>query len=161
MTVVSIDKGKQIIISSHARAANIGGKSHIDTARTKQREYQLTGYTCEAAYWMLTGAGFLKWDISRCKKNANRFVGDGGTDLGNVDVKGSLVRNPNKPLGEYHLYVRAPEMRAEKYVLCLCNPGFDTVWIMGEATKQEVLNGVKDGNRYSIKARNLRRLETE
>jgi hypothetical protein len=85
-------------------------------------EDQCVGMIAEAAlhkYWF----GHLTyWCVQRFYQNRAPYSGDGGSDIyaTNLDVKGSLIRDANKPLESYHLVVRPGEFRGDwVYVLAL------------------------------------------
>lgn len=130
---VELTTGQLIIVSAHAKRANIGGRSHVDAARSRQSEYQMTGMACEAAAWKaLHPKGFLGWDLTRCRKNTAPLVGDGGVDLlGDVDVKGSLMRSQRDPL-DYRLWVRPQEYsERNRYLLALSKKGYKQILLVG------------------------------
>lgn len=111
-------------IADDARAASIGGKSHIRSAkdrRDKLKEDQLTGLIgnyCLSLWWSGSGKPYREM---RDEQNLNPFKGDGGRDLPNcqIDVKTSMMRGSKDPLN-YRLFVREKERhKGNTYVLAL------------------------------------------
>ena len=152
------------IVEDHAAAANVGGKSHVDESRAKQYEYQLAGQMSEAALFIWAGhnsaASFEHYDQRRQKINLTPHKGDQGWEMvfktHRVDVKGSHIRNPSRKLFDYHLYVRRPEMKADRFVLALVPMDESrTVQLVGWFPRLYFKDGVhntKLRDRFEIKA---------
>ena len=124
---MSITDGIFKLCKRMARLAEIGGKSHVYEGSAEERsaklsEDQLIGQLGTlAAIAQITGSSdpYIR---ARREANENPTVGDGGSDIGgvNVDVKTSLKRHVLRSPLDYNLLVRPAELHEDwVYVLCL------------------------------------------
>jgi len=78
--------------------------------------------TLAGCKWLYgTALGHYVWRSSRWAADRAPTVGDGGADVpgSNIDFKGSLLRNADRPLDAYHLPVRPRERHAGNVYVCV------------------------------------------
>ena len=122
-----------------AKAAEIGGKSHIRTGEDrleKLSQDQIVGQVADAAFHVYLHGHGLEWKRKRWYQNHFPRVGDGGSDVppSNIDVKGSLRRG-TLPFEAYRLAVRPPELHENwVYVLAIVEEDFKFCHFLGWAS---------------------------
>lgn len=138
---VPFDEGMFTLAYDHARAAALGGSSHVrdgDRAKRLLRD-QVVGQCGELALhcWLFgTDEGMDRYDLRRLTIEETPHVGDDGRDIAGVsiDVKASRVVDTWR-VWDYHLLVPEPEYyRGTTYVSAIVNHApdeFPTVWLMG------------------------------
>jgi hypothetical protein len=109
----------------HTKKACIGGISRIYQGTDRQKNLNIDNYVGQLANLALSLYIYGNTDAyerAREIANENPYSGDGGSDLPglNIDIKGSLIRNPNKDLLSYCLPVRPRERHKDTaYILAL------------------------------------------
>jgi hypothetical protein len=126
-SIISMNLGKaeMSLIRRMARAAEVGGKSHIRKGSDRSDNLSIDQLVGQIGTY--AGCKYLQGDIkdyriSRYYANKAPTVGDGGADVtgSNIDFKASAVRNSSKPLTTYKLLVRPRELHDSwVYILVL------------------------------------------
>lgn len=140
---VPLDQGTWDACVAHARAAELGGTSHVRRGDrgTELPGDQLVGQLGTAAwhlYWFGHAQPYL---LGRTLQNRVPHLGDGGSDVmgARIDVKTSLMRKNPDPLA-YNLLVRPAERHPDTtYVLALVpSLGLREVLLVGWATEYDL-----------------------
>lgn len=115
MIEINITPSEMKFIRRFGGDAEIGGKSavrkNINDRKGSLSEDQLIGQLAEAALHKYWYGHLLEYSRSRWFRNQVPNIGDGGIDIPplNIDVKGSKIRDDNKPIISYNLLVRQYE----------------------------------------------------
>lgn len=167
---IPIKPGELHFIQQMSAASEINGASQIrknPANRTANLAVDaLIGQLGTAAlhkYWF---GHLLEYSRQRWYQNQYPHSGDGGHDIpvGNVDVKASLLKNPDKE--SYHLLVRHKERYPNWIYVCALVEFADnnviTVYLMGWAATSDLPTEViQDGllqGAYALPVTNLRQL---
>ena len=148
MIKVILTKEERDRVRRHAQLAQVGGVSRVREGADRQASLgtdQFVGMLGEAAYTLFRFGSIERWCEQRERQNKNPRLGDGGKDVAGeaVDVKTSLMRDGQDPMG-YNFLVRPKERHAgSRYVQCLIPLDFSCVYICGyvddgELTEPEV-----------------------
>lgn len=142
--VVTFTEEERKLIITQARAAELGGQSHLRPEGERSATLgtdQLTGQIGQAALHKWLYGNLRRYQLERQRQNRTPWNGDGGHDVDGlkVDVKCSLLREGADPEG-YHLWVRLPEAHdGWVYVLALVpQDKRGTCWLMGWAYTSEM-----------------------
>lgn len=121
------------LVSHYAEHATLGGRSHVRSAAERGEtvaEDQVVGFMGEAAFHRYWFGDLGKWVEGRERRDETPWEGD-QSDVGNVDVKCSLMRRSQDPL-DYRLLVRPAERgKCDWYVLALVERSLAGVWLVG------------------------------